>query len=343
MDKKEILYFEEDDASTVGNDGKQIFVAKRINGKVTHNKMEDVDGERKNILSKEDKKENESNKEIYIPQVKKVQVNGSKKDENKKTNIKEKKKKEKRERKRKKRLKVIKFLILLMIVGAMIVFALVSPIFNIKEIVISGNKQIDSETIVSLSKIKKETNIFKIKSSEISKNIKENAYIEKVNVKRNFPDTVEINVEERIIAYQIQVIDSYVCIDYKGYILTKSSDKQNVPIVEGLATSQEELLKGKKLVKDDTEALNSILKIVENGKKIEIYEKISKIIIDNNCYILYFQNENKYAYLGNGSDITSKMSWVKEILDKEKGKSGKIFVNGDLNDGFKPYFREEKI
>ena len=71
MDKKEILYFEEDDASTVGNDGKQIFVAKRINGKVTHNKMEDVDGERKNILSKEDKKENESNKEIYIPQVKK--------------------------------------------------------------------------------------------------------------------------------------------------------------------------------------------------------------------------------------------------------------------------------
>ena len=37
------------------------------------------------------------------------------------------------------------------------------------------------------------------------------------------------------------------------------------------------------------------------------------------------------------------MTYVKIILDKEKEKTGRIFVNGDINNGFKPYFREESL
>ena len=29
------------------------------------------------------------------------------------------------------------------------------------------------------------------------------------------------------------------------------------------------------------------------------------------------------------------------MLKEEKGNSGTMFINGDLNKGFKPYFREE--
>jgi len=35
------------------------------------------------------------------------------------------------------------------------------------------------------------------------------------------------------------------------------------------------------------------------------------------------------------------MLYVKKILEKEEGKTGSAFVNGDLSAGFKPYFREE--
>ena len=31
----------------------------------------------------------------------------------------------------------------------------------------------------------------------------------------------------------------------------------------------------------------------------------------------------------------------KAIIEKEKGKEGDIFVNGDLNNKFQPYFREK--
>ncbi len=36
------------------------------------------------------------------------------------------------------------------------------------------------------------------------------------------------------------------------------------------------------------------------------------------------------------------MLYVQSIIEKEKKKKGDIFVNGDLNNGFNPYFREKR-
>jgi len=35
------------------------------------------------------------------------------------------------------------------------------------------------------------------------------------------------------------------------------------------------------------------------------------------------------------------MLYIQRILENEEGKTGTIFVNGNLSSGFKPYFREE--
>ncbi len=35
------------------------------------------------------------------------------------------------------------------------------------------------------------------------------------------------------------------------------------------------------------------------------------------------------------------MLYVQAIIEQEKGKEGEIFLNGDLNNGFRPYFREK--
>ena len=58
-------------------------------------------------------------------------------------------------------------------------------------------------------------------------------------------------------------------------------------------------------------------------------------------YVLEMENQKKQVFLGDSSNITNKMLYVQTILKSEKEKSGKIFVNGDFNNGFKAYFREE--
>ena len=334
MDKNNILQFEADDTSKTGINGKQVFFAKRINGKVTRNK--EIEKQSRYIQEKEQN----DDEELFI-EFKNVKVNPQntqpqkqRKKENKNVD---------RKRKRTKRNKISKIIILLVLFVGTAVFAMVSPIFNIEKIDVIGNKKIDESTIMSLSGELEGKNIFQISKKKLINNIKENSYIDSVKIKRNLPGTLQINIEERKTDYQIKVINSYVYINYQGYILEVSSKNADVPIIEGLQTEQDTLLNGKKLSDKDIEALRIILRIMETAKSAEVSKLISKISIQNNEYILEMKKENKIVYLGNATDLTNRMTYVKIIVDKEKGKSGKVFVNGDINSGFKPYFREETI
>ena len=355
MDKKDFLQFEKDDTSKTSVDGKQVFVTKRINGKITHNKEPHKEKEIGQVLNNDeiiiglnripDKNQNgkENNQINRKSKKKKLHKNKKEKQKNKKTKTSNSKKiKTKTSNSKNKKIKKILkiFAIIILLIGT-IIFALTSPIFNIKEIEVEGNEKISKETVVSLSDIKEETNIFRNSKSIIENKIKTNPYIDKVEIKRSLPDVLKIKIEERKIAYQIKVIDSYIFLDYQGYILEKSAQPEKVPIIEGFNTTTDELLKNTRISDNDIQRLNTILKIVDNAKSLKIYDLITNINIENNEYIIYFKSKKKHAYLGDGTDITNKMLYVSEILNKEDGNSGKIFINGNLNAGFKPYFREE--
>ena len=80
-------------------------------------------------------------------------------------------KKEIKRRKRIKKIKcVLKIVILIAVIAGGTAFALISPIFNIKDIQVMNNSQVNSDTIVSLSGIKTGQNIFRfLKSKSIEK------------------------------------------------------------------------------------------------------------------------------------------------------------------------------
>ena len=135
-----------------------------------------------------------------------------------------------------------------------------------------------------------------------------------------------------------------IYIDDQGYILENSQKEQKVPILIGCTTPQEELLNGERLNEDDLKKLDTVLKIMDSIKTIKKESLITSINIeDTNNYILYLKKEKKYVYLGDASNLNQKILYMQEILEKEKKKSGKVFLDGNLNEGFKPYFREEKI
>jgi len=327
-----ILQFEADDTSKTGINGKQVFFAKRINGKVTRNK--EIEKKSRYIQEKEPNDE----EELFI-EFKNVKVNPQnippqkQETKNKSSNNKKLKKRRKNTARR--------IIILFLLLVATAIFAMISPIFNIKKVEVSGNEKLDESTIISLSGELEGKNIFQISKKKVINNIKDNPYIDSVTIKRNLPGTLQINIEERKTAYQIKVINSYVYINYQGYILEVSSKEADVPIIEGFQTEQDTLLNGKKLSDKDIEALKIVLRIMETAKNADVSKLISKISIQNNEYILEMKKENKIVYLGNATDLTNRMTYVKIIVDKEKEKVGKVFVNGDINSGFKPYFREE--
>lgn len=245
--------------------------------------------------------------------------------------------------KKKKRIKLmLKFTALLIIIIAGIIFALVSPIFNIKEIDVSNNEQIKTETIVSLSQLNLGQNIFKFNKNKVNKNIKTNAYIESVEIKRKLPNKVQIQIEERKQEYNVEFLNGYAYINNQGYILQISEEKQALPTIQGISTPDEQIVEGNRLNSEDLEKLEVIIQIMNICKNYELDSKITNIDISTKDeYTLYLEEEKKTIYLGDKSNLSNKMLYVQVIIEKNRGKEGAIFVNGDLNNNFKPRFKEK--
>ena len=247
---------------------------------------------------------------------------------------------ENKRRLRNKKIKlVLKIVLLLAVIGGTLTFALVSPIFNIKEIQVVNNENVSKETIVSLSELKTEENIFKFISSNVVKKIKTNSYIENAKIHRKIPNIVEIDVTERTHDYSVDFLGQYAYINNQGYILEISEDSKQKPIIQGITTKEEDVVVGKRLCLEDLEKLEEVIKITNVSKEYGLDTKITNIDInDPNEYIVYMQEEQKTIYLGDNSNLSNKILYINSIIEQEKGVSGKIYANGDLNNGFKVYF-----
>ena len=262
--------------------------------------------------------------------------------EPKKQNKKLTKKQELQRKRRKFVFRIVKWLMLLGIIIGGIIFALLSPIFNIKEISVSGNAQISSQTIISLSSLTIDQNIFNFRTSEIVDNIKENAYIDSVKVSRKFPDTVDIEVEERVTTFMLVYGNAYVYINNQGYILEITSEKGDYPILTGFKTPTNQLVAGNRLTEEDLEKLNDVLKIMEatSSGENKIENLITEInISDSSNYILTLSKEKKQVYLGDVTDLSTKVLWLNQFIEREKKNEGIIYLNMNLNEDM-PYFRE---
>lgn len=248
-------------------------------------------------------------------------------------------------RKQKKVKNILKLTALMFLLISIMIFAFVSPIFNIKEIQVINNKeesQLASDTILSLSRLSSGQNIFRFNKLQVEYNINKNPYVKQVLIKRKFPNKVIIEVEEREKSYNIEFMNGYAYIDNQGYILEVSDTKLEKPIIQGIMTQQENIIEGNRLITEDLEKLEIVIKIVDICKTYNLDSKITSIdISDRNNYIIYLENEKKTVYLGDNSNLNNKIVWVEAIIQDNIGIEGYVYVNGDFNNGFKPRFKEK--
>lgn len=248
-----------------------------------------------------------------------------------------------KKRKKNKRIKTaLKIILSVGIILGGVIFALTSPIFNIKDIKVMNNNQVSSDTIISLSELKQDENIFKFYKNNVINKIKENPYIENVKIQRKIPNKIEIEVKERVAKYSVDYMGKYAYINTQGYILEIAEESKDMTIIQGITTAEDEVVPGKRLNNDDLNKLEDVIKILDSANENGLEGKVTSIDISNkNEYSIYIEKENKKVHLGDSTNLSNKMLYVISIIEAEKGKQGDIFVNGDLNNKFQPYFREK--
>ena len=323
----------------------------------------DKKDEKKNKKNKKnkDKKKNKKNKNENLMEYDNEIIVGVKKIDTEENKKRKKKNKDKKKAKSKKKLKddnkkitdinkqksrkrmktFLKWIIIITVVIASIILFLMSPLFNIKFIEVENNNIITTEEIIALSGIKEGENSFKINKFITKNNIKKNPYIEDIEIKRKLPDGIVINVKERVPTYLLEVEDSkYAYINNQGYILEISSMKLNLPIIKSYKTT--EIKPGHRLIIEDLEKLETVLKIMENAKANQISDLITQIDINDEAdIILYLESEGKTVYIGDATDINTKILLLKKCIEGEKGKVGDIFLDGKINKTNEAVFREK--
>lgn len=305
---------------------------KKKTTKNTKKKVTSKSGKQKEGTRKNTKKKKIQNDDVELRLGIEDEIYKEKKKQVKKKPKLTKKQQEIARKKRKIIFRLIKWTSLVMLLIGGSIYFLLSSFFNIDNIVILGNEKMTQETIISLSGIELEQNTFKISKSKVEQAIKTNAYIDSVKIKRKLPDTIEIQVVERKPAYMLTLGNAYVYMNTQGYLLEISQEKLELPIITGILTPEDQIQEGNRLYAEDLQKLSNVIQIMDSANNNDIGKLITKINISNKQdYVLELKSEKKNVHVGDTSNLSTKMLYIKKVLQNEKKKEGDIFVNTDLS------------
>lgn len=227
--------------------------------------------------------------------------------------------------------------------GVLVAFvALFTPWFNIKSIQVKGNLLIKQEDIINMSGIPLGQNIFRVNYFRAKSSIKQDLYIEKVSISRNYPNKIIINVEERKRVGYIPFKGNYLVIDKNGIVLevVNNSNGIDTPVILGLKLKEYKLGKELNPKEQDKVKYDLLMEFFKEISSSSLDGKLSEIDINNPTNIIIWAYKGKYQInMGDEKEFAYKLKFAKTIIEKQekdKGPSGIINFSNEHRAIFKP-------
>ncbi|MCA1013002.1 cell division protein FtsQ/DivIB [Halobacillus halophilus] len=142
----------------------------------------------------------------------------------------------KQTRRKKANRRLILYLMILFLLIAIVIY-LQSPLSNVGNIEVQGERHVTADEIKELANITTETNYWKVDTDSIKNNVESHKEIKSVNVNRDFPNTVQIQVEEAERIGYVQTNGEFSAILENGTKLETSSSLPggDAPILAGFS------------------------------------------------------------------------------------------------------------
>jgi cell division protein FtsQ len=204
---------------------------------------------------------------------------------------------------------ILIFLVLLMLVAA--VGFLSTEFFQIRSITAYGQKTISADDISTLSGIPIGENIFKLDKSLAKERIESNPFLKVIDIRRNYPDKVVIEVSERTACAVIPYLGSNIIIDPEGIILgvVDASDGHDYPTITDIYIKS--FVVGQPINCGDDYQLKALQRILEEIDKEQIGGEIAEINMKNPDDIYMTSRAGLVIRIGQAIDIPKKLRWLK--------------------------------
>ncbi|NOZ68494.1 MAG: FtsQ-type POTRA domain-containing protein [Deferribacteres bacterium] len=116
---------------------------------------------------------------------------------------------------------IIFFLIVILVSAAVMGVKFLAQQFRVREIVVYGNYQLGREDIVGRINVKKGDSLLSVNLEDIDRRLRQSAWIREVSLKKRFPDTLMIKIEEAVPKALLRIKKRLYLIDGEGRILER--------------------------------------------------------------------------------------------------------------------------
>ncbi|MDD3653325.1 MAG: FtsQ-type POTRA domain-containing protein [Desulfotomaculaceae bacterium] len=194
-----------------------------------------------------------------------------------------------------------------------------SPLFEVRQVLVSGNQYLAEEKIRNIADIGIGLNIFKLNLSTIEENLKMIPMIKEVQVTRALPATVQITILERRPLGLLPTSEGFIEVDEEGFCLQKASvSTPGLPVITGVEIDQStpgEVVKAERL----SYALTVLSGLPEDALSI-----LSEVHVDLNNQIKVYTMERIQCRLGQATEISEKGIVLVQVLQEIKKQGAKI-------------------
>lgn len=217
-----------------------------------------------------------------------------------------------------------KIFVLFLTVVALGISTLFSPLFQVREVVISGNAQVSTDAIRQASGIILGVNTLRVDLRRAEAQISTIAFISSVQAVRKFPGTIAITVTESEEVAYIPFIGKLVGIDQSGKILeTKPKDTDTqLPLILGANLTGFRI--GTTMQLENAERQEVILLILKQIAILELAPSIQSIDVTDLDDIKFLLRTGTTVNLGNQKELIYKLSFLKQVLAQSDVKRGGV-------------------
>lgn len=236
-------------------------------------------------------------------------------------------------RKRKKRAARIRFVCFLAVIA--VISFMMTPVFNIKWIDVTGNEKTKFGEIVKASGVNYEQNIFRLNIKKSKEAVKELPFIDEVNVARHLPGGVMIKVTERIPVACIKYANGYALIDKEGRLLETVQEPDGFPEVVGIKLSKQKV--GDTLKDTNPEKISAMDELLNTLKEHELLDRISLINIKDENNVTFVIDGNKTVKTGGNYRLDYKLMMLEATISElSKSEAGTIDLSVEGQALFSP-------
>ena len=201
---------------------------------------------------------------------------------------------------------------------AVLIIMFFTPLFNIKNVEITGNNRVSVEEISSTIGEIEGKNLFACRKGKIRGRLGKIAYIEKVSVKKKaFPPTVTIDIKECVPAFQAEYAGGFAVVDKLGKVLEQAGEKvEGVSEMQGILISSAK--EGETVSFKDAESQKIVMPCVEMMEKAGIIGDITVMSFADLTNITFNYQSRLDVICGTHIDFQRKLALFKEAVNSNK-------------------------